>query len=381
MRIALICDGISPYVIGGMQKHSYYLAKYFAKNRINVDLFHFNQSDLDISRLECFSDEEKKYIHSIIFDFPKAGRLPGHYLRESYEYSELIFEKIKNNLDAYDFIYTKGFCGWKLIQEKKKGLRCAPIGVKFHGYEMFQKAPDLKVKLEHYMLRGPVRWISQNADYVFSYGGKITGIIKDQVKVANERIIEIPTGIEKEWLRSASAEDHHPRRFVFLGRYERRKGIEELNTVLKELADNNDFIFEFIGPISKDKQIASSQLIYHGEIRDASKIREILKNSDVLVCPSHSEGMPNVILEGMASGLAIIATDVGAVNRQVSDKNGVLIAPGNVEALKKAIVKLKGTSSNEMTKLKEGSLKLVNDSFLWDNIIRLTIDKIKGIIS
>ena len=34
MRIALITDGIAPYVIGGMQKHSFYLAKYFAKNHM-----------------------------------------------------------------------------------------------------------------------------------------------------------------------------------------------------------------------------------------------------------------------------------------------------------------------------------------------------------
>ena len=42
MRVALITDGIYPYVIGGMQKHSFYIAKYLAKNRVYVDLFHFN---------------------------------------------------------------------------------------------------------------------------------------------------------------------------------------------------------------------------------------------------------------------------------------------------------------------------------------------------
>ena len=33
---------------------------------------------------------------------------------------------------------------------------------------------------------------------------------------------------------------------------------------------------------------------------------------DVLICPSYSEGMPNVIIEAAARGLAIIATNVGA---------------------------------------------------------------------
>ena len=33
MRIALITDGIMPFVTGGMQKHSSYIAKYFTKNK------------------------------------------------------------------------------------------------------------------------------------------------------------------------------------------------------------------------------------------------------------------------------------------------------------------------------------------------------------
>ena len=52
MRIALLTDGIYPYVLGGMQRHSFYLAKYFAKNKFYVDLFHFNQSEYDINKLE-----------------------------------------------------------------------------------------------------------------------------------------------------------------------------------------------------------------------------------------------------------------------------------------------------------------------------------------
>ena len=41
MRIALLTDGIYPYVMGGMQRHSYYLAKYLARAGVHVDLYHF----------------------------------------------------------------------------------------------------------------------------------------------------------------------------------------------------------------------------------------------------------------------------------------------------------------------------------------------------
>ncbi|MFO0434814.1 MAG: hypothetical protein ACK5ZT_06175, partial [Sphingobacteriaceae bacterium] len=77
MKIALITDGIWPYVMGGMQKHSFYLCKYLAKNKINVDLIHFNQSNLDITKLEYFTEEEKK-IHQFHSDrFSKISSISG----------------------------------------------------------------------------------------------------------------------------------------------------------------------------------------------------------------------------------------------------------------------------------------------------------------
>ena len=55
--------------------------------------------------------------------------------------------------------------------------------------------------------------------------------------------------------------------------------------------------------------------------------------------PSLSEGMPTVILEAMARGKAVIATDVGAVSELVSEENGVLIQAGSVEELSNALTR------------------------------------------
>ena len=130
-------------------------------------------------------------------------------------------------------------------------------------------------------------------------------------------------------------------KFVFIGRNERRKGIEELNAALNELLSNTGFEFEFhfIGPIPEESKLRDKRLIYHGEIRNQEKIKKILRASDCLVCPSHSEGMPTVILEAMASGLAVIATRVGAVERQIRD-NGILIDDLSVKDLREALIDL-----------------------------------------
>ncbi|MHB1950471.1 MAG: glycosyltransferase family 4 protein [Acidiferrobacteraceae bacterium] len=63
--------------------------------------------------------------------------------------------------------------------------------------------------------------------------------------------------------------------------------------------------------------------------------------SDILVLPSFKEGMPNVILEAMAAGLAIVATRVGGIPEMVRhEKEALLVPPRDVNALGKALAQL-----------------------------------------
>lgn len=365
MRVALITDGIYPYVIGGMQKHSFYLAKYLAKHNIEVDLFHFNHSDLNIDALECFNADEKAFIRSIVIPFPKSIKFPGHYLYNSYRYSNLVFEKIKPLLNHYDFIYAKGFTGWKLISEKEKGLPCPKIGVNFHGYEMFQGTTGLKSKLQQFLLKPFVKNITLKSDVVFSYGGKITSIIQS-LGVNNNRIIELESGIEKGLISDTISKQTNPlMRFVFLGRAEKRKGIKELNTAIRFLIEKKSaFTFEFIGPIATNDKIQDSKITYHGEVRSFEKIQHLLRQNDVLVCPSYSEGFPNAILEAMACGLAIVATDVGAVSKLVNNNNGWLIKPIEQKELTDALQQV--IACKNIDSKKQASLDLIKNQFNWE---------------
>ena len=377
MRVALFTDGIYPYVIGGMQKHSFYLAKYFAINKIEVDLYHTSKDTSLISNLSCFSNEENKYITAIYVQYPETGKFPGHYIREMYDYSKLIVEKYQQNKHV-DFIYVQGLCGMYLLGNKS--ITKAKIGINFHGLEMFQRTANLKSKVEQYLFKTPVIKSMRNADIVFSLGGKLTEIIKNK-GISNDKIVQIPIGIDESWIRSLQLKTNEKRKFVFIGRYERRKGIEELSLVIKQLLPDKNFTFQFVGDIPEEKKIKSPDVLYYGSISDISKIKNILAEADVLVCPSYSEGMPTVILEAMASGLAIIASNVGATGEQVDVTNGLLIPAGNGLALKQAIDYMINLPEKVLLEMKKNSILKIQKSFIWEKIILQTISEIENYLN
>lgn len=379
MRIALLTDGIWPYRIGGMQKHSYYLVKYLLRNGVGVDLYHLNDSDLNIGELSFFSEEEKKNLGSFVFTFPDKGKWPWHYLSESKAYSKILYEHFVKQAPV-DFIYAKGYTGWYFIKQKQNGEKLPPIGIRLHGYEIFQPTRSLITRYRNTLYMGLVQYLNKNTDHIYSYGGGITDIIKKNIKGSAGKIISIPTGIEKEWINENNISLHKPLRFVFLGRYDVRKGIKELNEALKNLLDKHAFEFHFIGPIPEEFKISSKKIKYHGTMTAAENIRIILSNADVFVLPSHSEGMPNVIAEAMAGGCAVLATNVGAVNVLVGDDNGWLIPPLNAKAIEEKMTEILRTDVAHIEEKKKNSVKKIKERFLWDEVIKQEIEAIRKVI-
>jgi len=378
MKLLILTDGITPFVIGGMQKHSQNLARELALQGNSVTLFHCVIGNNKLPEREdlvnAFGDQALGIIESICMRFPAPSWYPGHYLKESYIYSKLLYNRIESRIHEFDFIYAKGFAGWYFLEKKKQGKQLPPIGVKFHGYEMFQRPANFRLRIESYLLRKPVQWNTTNADVVFSYGGKITELISS-LGVDSKKIAEIPTGIDSSWIvanvQKSTIEKKH---FCFVGRFERRKGILELNEALKHLGEGN-FHFHFIGPIPQSNQLKQSNITYHGTLKESKAIQSVLDRCQVLVTPSHSEGMPNVIMEGMARGLAILATPVGAVPTVVDERNGWLVEPGNEQSLEKCIADIVLMDAALLEEKQRASLHRIQH-FTWDEIARLTIKQI-----
>ena len=370
MKILLITDGIMPYVLGGMQKHSGYLAKYLTMSGSRITLVHCVDNPDDLP-----TDEEvnmglfqgKHRLEKIItLVFPKSARFPGHYIYRSYKYSELVFDQVRDELSRFDFVYAKGFSGWKLLREKRNGLKCPPIGIKFHGMNMFIPVSGLREKLEQYILRPPALYNLRSSDYVFSYGGKVTGTI-EVAGIERNKIIEIATGIENSWIRnSKNVVAHDPRKFLFVGRYDKVKGIEELNEAISGLSGEK-FEFHFVGPFPQEMRLANRQVTYHGYVKEMNRIKKLMDQMDVVVLPSFSEGMPNVVLEGISRGLAVIATDVGAVSQMVNGDNGILLQQTRADKIKEAMLAFIRMDNDQLCERKQNSISKAR-MFSWESI-------------
>jgi glycosyltransferase involved in cell wall biosynthesis len=378
LRIAIITDGIWPYVIGGMQKHSYYLCKYLLQNGVAVDLYHsakkFPVSDI---HFEHFTEDEKKNLAAFMIEYPSGSYFPGHYLWDSYRYSRSLFRELGPRLQSYSLIYIQGFSGWYLLEQKRHQSGFPPCLLNFHGLEMFQRAASFRSGLEQRLFRPFAANILRKADHVQSLGGRLTGIL-GSIGIERNRIIECGIGVDDDWtggLPATASPGDGRRVFTFIGRYERRKGIEELNKVIGRLKGRYDFEFHFVGPIPDGKKLDDNNCIYHGLVRDTDSLKAILDKTDFLVAPSMAEGMPTVILEAMSRGCAIIATDVGAVAEQVSSKNGILIPAADILSLEEAMIEAICMADATLQQKKRASVVLVKNKFTWSRLA----DKMIGI--
>jgi glycosyltransferase involved in cell wall biosynthesis len=81
----------------------------------------------------------------------------------------------------------------------------------------------------------------------------------------------------------------------------------------------------------------SQHVIFAGHVSHVADYYQIM---DLLVIPSFSEGLPNVLLEGMAFGIPVIATSVGGIPEIISAESGVLVPPGDHVRLSEEISRL-----------------------------------------
>lgn len=131
---------------------------------------------------------------------------------------------------------------------------------------------------------------------------------------------------------------------LFVGWVIPTKGIGELVEAWSRLKPQG-WRLDIVGPGELDYQAQLQQkfqpenLVFVGELSHTQTMAR-MANCDLFVLPSYSEGFPNVVVEAMALGRPIVATEVGAIPEMLEGNAGVLVKSKDVEALTEALNRL-----------------------------------------
>ncbi|PIQ99090.1 MAG: hypothetical protein COV66_14495 [Nitrospinae bacterium CG11_big_fil_rev_8_21_14_0_20_45_15] len=165
-----------------------------------------------------------------------------------------------------------------------------------------------------------------------------------QLGVAEEKIICIPNGLDNELFqpypkqkaRKKLGLNQDEKYILAVGRLSKSKGHANLILAFKQLLTNHSNLRLIIVGEGEEKQSLLDLAVKEGVadkttlagFQEHTSIPWWLNAADVFVLPSHLEGTPNILLEAMACGLPVIATDVGGVAEIITnEQNGLLIQP------------------------------------------------------
>ena len=204
-----------------------------------------------------------------------------------------------------------------------------------------------------------VEWfLSLITDRVICISEVVNGFANKTQRINSKKLITIHNGIDDVCdLTEKSSSDlkkelgipiNHPV-ICTISHMEEHKGLKyllEAASLLLQSKNDVSFLLVGEGVLKKELKILCADLkieknvIFAGEQSDIS---EILSLSDIFVLPSLREGLPLTILEAMACGKPVIATNVGGIPEIVKDgENGILVYPKDPETLYMAMNELLG---------------------------------------
>jgi glycosyltransferase involved in cell wall biosynthesis len=221
-----------------------------------------------------------------------------------------------------------------------------------HGFYFHERMPAGK-RRAHVWLE---RLLGKLTDFLFTVSGEDAQTAVAEGIMPAERVQFVANGIDIPRFRDVPAADLARWRaqlglddqlvIGFVGRLVEEKGIRELVLAFRQLletrrdlalvlvgstlaGDRDDFGQELAAML--EDPLLRAHVHFTGFTED---IAPLMKLMDVFVLPSYREGMPLSILEAMAAGRAVVATDIrGCREEVVEGETGFLVPVGDAETL------------------------------------------------
>lgn len=176
----------------------------------------------------------------------------------------------------------------------------------------------------------------------------LAGVLSHRYPMLTRRICMIPNGVDDNllYLERLPPRPEIKLRLVFIGNL---IPLKDVGTILRALSTlPSDISLKIVGEGVQRKALEkicitfeiNQQVDFTGALPPES-IPAILKESDALILASYREGRPNVVLESLAAGLAVIATNIEGTSELITEgQTGLLFPPGDENALRSCIQKL-----------------------------------------
>ena len=284
------------------------------------------------------------------------------YLARALPIAQSLIRRNGYDLNHTHFIFPDGVLAWALKQ-----LTGLPYVITAHGSDVPGFNPD-RFALAHRLLRPIWHQVVGGAAALVAPSRNLAQLITRARPGA--RPVVIPNGIDPGTL---SADRPRRPRILVVARLFERKGVQHMIRALAGLLHDHELHLVGAGPyepalVGLAKEL-SVDVRFHGWLEPGSpQLAGLYETAGIFVLSSEIENFPMVLLEAMAAGLAIITTRGTGCDEVVGDA-GILVDPGDVGALRSALVTLMSDPQRRIALGRAARRRLVSQ-FSWTTVAR-----------
>jgi glycosyltransferase involved in cell wall biosynthesis len=370
VKVVQVIPEFPPPLVGGGGYHVYNLARELAERGVDVKVFTLNREKT------FFLRRTKIETH---FGKVQVFRVAASHIPEfNYQIApKLISLLLKENPDV---IHAHGYQVFTtdaaLVASK---LRKTSLVLTLHGFPRGFNDPAHRA---HFNLIG--KEALRKARRIISVSHRVAREFT-AIGVPEEKMAVIPNGIDLGEFKQLPAGDPFRKRLdikenekivLTVGRLEKIKGfqylIRALPSIIKEVGSTRLVIagpdFNYGGKLKKltEETNVQDHVTFYGPINGKEKF-EAFSAADVVAVPSLYEGFGMLLLEAMAAGKPLVATNTGAAPEIIQDgKNGILASPGDAEDLAGKIIKL--LSDDQLMHLVGQESRKTVEAFDWEKV-------------